>query len=154
MTESQGQSQELNIEGQPLLFGPADVQAHVVGHTVHSEDAIPSPQVTSNKYSVAGIKHGVSECCSLPSDVLIMVTAVCLGLLGLLFELDLLLVIGIILVSFNVCGCARTSIVTSIPSIFVFGILLLALAWRDLPRIFRIYILHSNEHAHNTTKTA
>jgi len=139
------------VEEQPLLYDPQQPMTVVAPHALYQEEVPASEPSSYAGNNFNGVKRGLSICCNLPTDVLIMITAVTCGFLGLLFELDLLILGAVLLISFNLCGCVKTSIVTSIPSIFICGILAIALIWRDLPRVFRIYVLHNNGHSHNGT---
>jgi hypothetical protein len=143
------------LEDEPLLYEPTP-HNNIVAQPMCQDHVVAHEHACGYSVTVQSVKNGVGVCCNLPADVLIMITAVVFGFLGLLFGFDWLILGAIIIVSFNVCGCVKTSIVTSIPSIFVCAILALALVWRDLPRIFRVYILHqsSHTHTHNATTVA
>lgn len=139
------------VEEQPLLYDPQPAVTVFAPHAAYQE-AVPATEASSySGNTFNGVKHGLGICCNLPTDVLIMITAVTCGFLGLLFELDFLILGALLLVSFNLCGCVKTSIVTSIPSIFICGILAIALIWRDLPHVFSVYVLHHGAHSHNGT---
>ena len=142
-----------HVEDEPLLYEPTP-HDNVVAQPMYQEHVVPHEHAFGYANTIKSVNNGLGICCNLPADVLIMITSVVFGFLGLLFGFDWLIVGAIILVSFNVCGCVRTSIVTSIPSIFVCAILALALIWRDLPRVFRVYILHQSSHSHTNNATA